>query len=130
MVSSYEPFYFSIVKCTFDTTTIIPAVPVSLLLLFSHSPNDVPPVPQRNVSIAAVRGAVRPSISRLVIFPAVSIVNPLCNDIRYNSKIRYNVNPICTKVSGSYTFSLTVPCYSLGKHTFWIFVKIASPRRF
>ena len=27
----------------------------------SHSPNDVPPEPQRNVSIAAVRGAVRPS---------------------------------------------------------------------
>ena len=32
-----------------------------LLLLCSHSPNDVPPEPQRNVSIAAVRGAVRPS---------------------------------------------------------------------
>ena len=33
-----------------------------LLLLCSHSPNDVPPVPQRNVSIAAERGAVRPSM--------------------------------------------------------------------
>ena len=32
-----------------------------LLLLCSHSPNDVPREPQRNVSIAAVRGAVRPS---------------------------------------------------------------------
>ena len=32
-----------------------------VLLLCSHSPNDVPPEPQRNVSIAAVRGAVRPS---------------------------------------------------------------------
>ena len=32
-----------------------------MLLLCSHSPNDVPPVPQLNVSIAAVRGAVRPS---------------------------------------------------------------------
>ena len=30
-----------------------------LLLLCSHSPNDVTPEPQRNVSIAAVRGAVR-----------------------------------------------------------------------
>ena len=30
-------------------------------LLCSHSPNDVPPEIQRNVSIAAVRGAVRPS---------------------------------------------------------------------
>ena len=32
-----------------------------LLLLCSHSPNDVPPEPQQNVSISAVRGAVRPS---------------------------------------------------------------------
>ena len=31
-----------------------------LLLLYSHSPNDVPLESQRNVSIAAVRGAVRP----------------------------------------------------------------------
>ena len=31
------------------------------LLLCSHSPNDVPTEPQRNVSIAAVRGAERPS---------------------------------------------------------------------
>ena len=30
-------------------------------LLCSDSRNDVPPVPQRNVSIAAERGAVRPS---------------------------------------------------------------------
>ena len=35
-----------------------------MLLLCSHSSNDVPPEPQRNVSIAAVRGAVRPSIGR------------------------------------------------------------------
>ena len=34
---------------------------IILLLLCSHSPNDVPPEPQRNVSIAAVRGAMRPS---------------------------------------------------------------------
>ena len=25
-------------------------------------------------------------------------VNPLYNGIRYNSNIRYNVNPICTKI--------------------------------
>ena len=37
-----------------------------LLLLCSDSRNDVPPVPQRNVSIAAERGAVRPSTSRCV----------------------------------------------------------------
>ena len=34
-----------------------------MLLLRSHSPNDVPREPQRKVSIAAVRGAVRPSNS-------------------------------------------------------------------
>ena len=34
-------------------------------LLCSHSPNDVPPEPQRNVSIAAERGAVRPSMTGL-----------------------------------------------------------------
>ena len=31
-------------------------------MLCSASRNDVPPIPQRNVSIAAERGAVRPSI--------------------------------------------------------------------
>ena len=36
-------------------------VVLNQLLLCSHSPDDVPPEPQRNVSIAAVRGAVRPS---------------------------------------------------------------------
>ena len=38
---------------------------LTLLLLCSHSRNDVPPVPQRNVSIAAERGAVRPSMLNL-----------------------------------------------------------------
>ena len=33
----------------------------AILLLCSHSPNDVPHEPQRNVSITAIRGAVRPS---------------------------------------------------------------------
>ena len=42
-------------------------------------------------------------------------VNPLYNDIRYNSKIRYNINSVCTKISRSCIFSLAVPCYSLGK---------------
>ena len=47
-------------------------------------------------------------------------LNPLYNDIRYtsNSKIRYNVNSVWTKISGSGIFSLTVPCYSFGKQTF------------
>ena len=57
-------------------------------------------------------------------------VNPLYNDIRYNSKIRYDVNSVFTKISGSYIFSLTFPCYSSGKHTFCVFAKIASARRF
>ena len=38
-----------------------------LLLLCSDSRNDVPPVPQRNVSIAAERGAVRPSTNDTVV---------------------------------------------------------------
>ena len=37
------------------------------LLLCSYSPNDVPTEPQRNVSIAAVRGAVRPSKTCFII---------------------------------------------------------------
>ena len=31
-------------------------------------------------------------------------VNLLYNGIRYNNKIRYNVNPICTKISGTCIF--------------------------
>ena len=31
-------------------------------------------------------------------------VNPLYNDIRYNSKTCYNVNLVCTKISGSCIF--------------------------
>ena len=38
-------------------------------------------------------------------------MNPLYNGIRYNSEIRYNVNQICTKISGTCIFSLTVLCY-------------------
>ena len=48
--------------CKASTLSIWPGFPFMFLLLWSHSPNDVPPVPQRNVSMAAVRGAVRPSI--------------------------------------------------------------------
>ena len=59
-----------------------------------------------------------------------SRVNPLYNDIPDNSKIRKNVNSVCTKISGLCIYSLTVPCYSLGEHTFLIFVRIASLRRF
>ena len=31
-------------------------------------------------------------------------VNPLYNDIRYNSKIRYNVSSVCTKKSADRVF--------------------------
>ena len=58
----------------------------------------------------------------------IKMAKPLYYDIRYNSKIRYNVNSVCTKISGSCILSLVVPCYSLGKPTFLIFVRIASPR--
>ena len=57
------------------------------------------------------------------------LVDPLNNDIRYNSKIRYNVNLVCIKISGWYIFSLIFPCYSSGKPTFCVYVRIASPRR-
>ena len=43
----------------YDATSFNPLY--TLLLLCSHSPNDVPPEPKRNISIAAVRRAVRPS---------------------------------------------------------------------
>ena len=35
----------------------------------------------------------------LVEFSDTSTVNPLSNDIRYNSKARYNVNLVCAKIS-------------------------------
>ena len=46
------------------------------LLLCSDSRNDVPPVPQRNVSIAAERGAVRPStfMESLIRFPFIHLI--------------------------------------------------------
>ena len=54
-------------------------------------------------------------------------VNPLHNGIRYNSKIRYNVNLVSTKINGSCILSLIFPCYSSGKHTFHVCLE--SPRR-
>ena len=57
-------------------------------------------------------------------------VNSLYNDIHIKSKICYNVNLVCTKISGSCFFSLIFPFYSSRKHTFCVFVRIASPKRF
>ena len=56
----------------------------------------------------------------------ISTVNPLYKDIRYNSKICYNVNLVCTKISGLCIFSLIFLFYSSGKDTFCVFVRIAS----
>ena len=47
-------------------------------------------------------------------------VNPFYTDIRYNSKIRYNVNLVCTKISGSCIFSLIFSFNSSGKHVLCI----------
>ena len=42
------------------------------------------------------------AIWHAVVLPFPFTVNPLYNGIRYNSKIRYNVNSVCTKINGSY----------------------------
>ena len=49
-----------------------------------------------------------------------SMVNPLYNDICYYSKIHYNVNLVCIKISGLCIFSLIFPFYSSGKHVLCI----------
>ena len=56
-------------------------------------------------------------------------VNPLFNDIRYNSKIRYNVNLVCTTSADRVFFSLIFPCYSSGKKKFLFVYLLESPRR-
>ena len=60
--------------------------------------------------------------------PYTCTVNPLYNDIRYNSKIRYNVNSVCTKISGSCIFSFIFPCYSSEKNIRFVYL-LESPRR-
>ena len=56
-------------------------------------------------------------------------LNPLYNDIRYNNKIRYNVNSVYTKIEGSCIFSITVPYYSLGPLNIRLGYLLESPRR-
>ena len=56
-------------------------------------------------------------------------VNPLYKDVRYDSKIRYNVSSVSIKAANRVFVSLTVPYYCLGKHIYG-YVRIASPRRF
>ena len=54
-ISCYFYFYFIFSRSVRETSRFRNEP----MLLCSHSPNDVPPEPQWNVSIAAVRGAVR-----------------------------------------------------------------------
>ena len=54
-------------------------------------------------------------------------MNTLYNDIRYNSKIAYNVNSVCIKISGSCISSLKSPYYSSGN--ICLVYLLESPRR-
>ena len=55
-------------------------------------------------------------------------MNPLYNDIRYNSKIRYNVNLVCTKISGSCVFFIDIPMLFFRKNIRFVYL-LESPRR-
>ena len=44
-----------------------------------------------------------------IIFIKRDTLNPLYNDIRYNSKIRYNVNLVRTKISRCVFFFIVIP---------------------
>ena len=57
---SLSPFTNGVMSCK-KFTILLKRKKQQKLLLCSQSPNDVPPEPQRNVSIAMVRGAVCPS---------------------------------------------------------------------
>ena len=71
------------------------------------------------------KGNKEPLLNNLWQWNLTCTVNPLYNDIRYNSKIRYNVNLVCTK-SADRVSLLIFPCYSSGKHRFCVVVRIAS----
>ena len=61
----------------------------SVLLLCSHSPNDGPPPhpePQRNVSIAVVRGAVRPS--KMVLYLSFEMLSTCRGVARPNTLLK------------------------------------------
>ena len=61
-------------------------------------------------------------------FALINTVNPLYNNIRYNNKIHYNVNLVCTKIRGSCIFFVVVPMLVLGK-TYILCVLLELPRR-
>ena len=54
-------------------------------------------------------------------------MNPLYNDTCYNSKIRYYVNSVCTKISRSCNFVIDNPILFFGKTRFVYLLE--SPRR-
>ena len=59
--------------------------------------------------------------------PMVNTVNPFYNNIRYNSKICYNVNLVCTKISGSWVFFIDIPILFF-KKTCFVYL-LESPKR-
>ena len=71
------------------------------LLLCSHSPYDVPPEPQRNVSIAAVRGAERPSKLRIN-----KAFNALYRNLATKSAKIFKPDLSIQEISGEYSCAL------------------------
>ena len=55
-------------------------------------------------------------------------VHPLYNSIRYNSKIRYNVNLVCTNISGSCIFFIDIPMLFFRKTYVFVYL-LESPQR-
>ena len=71
------------------------------------------------------------SDTELEILLKPNTVNSLYNDIRYNSKIRYNVNLICTKISGSCgsaDFFIDITILFFRKNIRFVYL-LESPRR-
>ena len=109
--------------------SILLAVTDQLPLLIGYRTRDLWLLSQKRYRL---RYAVRLSVSEVLVMidfgriqksaqSVVYIVSPLYNDIRYNSKIRYNVDSVNSNISGS---CILLFCR---KTPFWIFVR--SPHR-
>ena len=59
--------------------------------------------------------------------PMVNAVNPFYNNIRYNSKLCYNVNLVCTKINGSCFFFIDIPILFFRKICF-VYLLESPPR--
>ena len=85
-------------------------------LLCSDSRNDVPPVPQRNVSIAAERGAVRPSTVKVRISSVIPAVKARllaeCLEKGYISRVREYFPQYCRKAFYNNEINPFTPCVS------------------